>query len=529
MDYKVCILAAGKGTRLSYSKNYNKALVPVGEKSTLTRIIEKFSKDVEIVIVGGYNIEFLEDFIKIAYTDRKITLLKVDKYEGQGSGPGHSLYFCKDHLQCPFIFTSADTIILENVPEPDHNWLGVAKTDDPESYAMADVYNGLVKNFYIKVPMAELLKHTEDPTTVLNNAFIGMAGVADYKEFWQGFEKEQQIAQGEVQVMDGLRGLIGKKLFAKSFTWFDTGNDLGYYFTNQYFNKLNLLTKPDEFIYFENNKVIKYFADEKVAANRIKRAQLLSGIVPKLTFQSRHFYAYNYTDGQTLNKVYETGVFREFLDFCKQKLWQPIELSDTATGEFGATVKKFYFDKTKERVAAFYEETKIVDAAGKINGVEVPSLQQLLDGLDWENIFKGMPVLFHGDLQPENILVHQDGFTLIDWRQDFGGLREYGDIYYDFAKLYHALIISNEIIRKNGFKVEQGLDGVTVNYLVKSNLLDFLHEFEKFLLDNSYDLKKVKILTALIYLNITPLAHYPYNLFLYYLGKQMLNDIASQK
>jgi len=37
-------------------------------------------------------------------------------------------------------------------------------------------------------------------------------------------------------------------------------------------------------------------------------------------------------------------------------------------------------------------------------------------------------------------------------------------------------------------------------------------------------LKKVRVLTALIFLNIAALHHYPYSLLLYGLGKKMLHN-----
>ena len=40
----------------------------------------------------------------------------------------------------------------------------------------------------------------------------------------------------------------------------------------------------------------------------------------------------------------------------------------------------------------------------------------------------------------------------------------------------------------------------------------------------NFSVKKVKILTALIFLNIAGLHHYPYSIFLYYLGKKLLNE-----
>ena len=38
-----------------------------------------------------------------------------------------------------------------------------------------------------------------------------------------------------------------------------------------------------------------------------------------------------------------------------------------------------------------------------------------------------------------------------------------------------------------------------------------------------YDLKKVNILTSIIFLNIASLHHYPYSKYLYFLGKEMLD------
>ena len=39
-----------------------------------------------------------------------------------------------------------------------------------------------------------------------------------------------------------------------------------------------------------------------------------------------------------------------------------------------------------------------------------------------------------------------------------------------------------------------------------------------------YDIKKIKILTSLIFLNIASLHHFPYSLLLYGLGKKMLYE-----
>jgi hypothetical protein len=46
--------------------------------------------------------------------------------------------------------------------------------------------------------------------------------------------------------------------------------------------------------------------------------------------------------------------------------------------------------------------------------------------------------------------------------------------------------------------------------------------FARWLEDNGYDAKKVRVMTALIYLNIAALHHNPYSLLIFSLGKSML-------
>lgn len=528
MDYKVCILAAGKGTRVSYAANFHKALLPVGEQSTLGRIIEKFPKNTEIVIAVGYNSHLIKEFVKIAYADRKITLVDIDTYEGEGSGPGYSLYACREHLQCPFIFTSADTIVEESPPAPSRNWLGVARAEDSLQYCMADVQRGLVRSFHTKIPVSELLKRSVNLEAALNNAFIGMAGVFNYEDFWKGFEGGTQLIQGELQVMSGLEQLVSHSLHPVSFTWYDTGNDAGYLKTHRKFGQGRLVPKAEEFIFFENGHVIKFFSDKKIVAERIHRARLLKDFVPELSYAGEWFYAYRFIDGVLLSTVTDPGVFMKFLELCKEKLWQCVDLDEQEKKKFSEATKDFYFRKTNDRISAFYQVSGIQDRVDSINGREVPAISTLLDAIDWNWLTSGVPVNFHGDLQPENVIVGDTEITLIDWRHNFGGLAV-GDIYYDFAKLYHALCVSQEVIRQEAYEVGIAEGEIRLQFNIKSNLLTFRDLFEKFLADEGYDVQKVKVLSALVYLNIAPLHHYPYNIFLYYFGKYMLDETLNSR
>ena len=71
--------------------------------------------------------------------------------------------------------------------------------------------------------------------------------------------------------------------------------------------------------------------------------------------------------------------------------------------------------------------------------------------IDWVALNNAVPIIFHGDLQPENIIYYK---TIL-----FNRLRDRfyknKDIYYEFSKLHHALILTNKVIRDNDYYVKQ--------------------------------------------------------------------------
>ena len=104
------------------------------------------------------------------------------------------------------------------------------------------------------------------------------------------------------------------------------------------------------------------------------------------------------------------------------------------------------------RVKLFLKKSKINDEVNIINGIKVPRLSEILKKLNWFKICDGIPINFHGDLQPENIILNNEKIKFIDWRDNFGGNIKFGDIYYEFSKLDHALIINGEKIRKKNMR-----------------------------------------------------------------------------
>jgi len=215
-NYKVLIPAAGIGSRMAgFSKTFNKVLLPIQGKPTICHIIEKFPEDVEIVIATGYKKETIIDYLSTAYPNRKITFVDVGKFEGPGSGPGYSLLQCKDHLNCPFIQFAGDTLVRENIPEPDQNWFGVIEVKDTERFCSAKVEGGKITRL-------------DDKVKGNKHAFIGLAGVKDHETFWKALENDKTLISGEIQVSNGFRSLINPGMIPKTFSWFDTGTPASY-------------------------------------------------------------------------------------------------------------------------------------------------------------------------------------------------------------------------------------------------------------------------------------------------------------
>ena len=156
--------------------------------------------------------------------------------------------------------------------------------------------------------------------------------------------------------------------------------------------------------------------------------------------------------------------------------------------------------------------------------MNIPSVKELFSKIDWNKITEGIPCGFHGDLQFDNVLSQDNGeFKILDWRQDFAGLIEYGDIYYDLAKLYGGMNLSYQAIKNNKLSFEMTSNKVYYGYDMHSSLMEAKDVFEKFILDNGFDLKKIKILTGIIYFYMSPLHHDPFDHFLFFLGKTMIH------
>jgi len=516
VSYRVCIPCAGTGSRLGGLTQFlNKSLVSIANRPTLSHLIEQFQPDVEFVIALGHKGDLIREFLALAYPERQFFFADILPFEGPGSGLGLSLQNCKQYLQQPFIFSSCDTLVEESIPAPEQNWMGYAEVDQLEAYRALNISAGFVNAIIEK---GEVYSGE-------NMAYIGLAGIHNYQEFWIAMEHGGQTAI-EIGEAHGMRGLLLNNIQARQFTWHDTGNPASLAQTRNRYRELdepNILEKANEAIWFVGNTVIKFSNDQHFIANRVKRVDQIKEFVPEVTGSAPHMYRYSKVNGKVFSEVVNLPLFEHLLQHCNS-FWQKQTLTPTENTLFHGTCMKFYRDKTFKRVALFYKNFEREDGIERINGKPMPELKMLLDEIDWNWLANGLPGRFHGDFHFENILYseREGKFVFLDWRQDFGGDLSIGDIYYDFAKMLHGLIISHELIAGNFFKVDWKHDAIEYDFYRKQALVECEQLFGSWLVSNGYDNKKVRVLTALIFLNISPLHHHPYSLLLYYLGKSML-------
>ena len=517
MSYTVFIPTAGTGSRLGgLTKYLNKSLVSIENKPTLSRIMEMFPDDTEYVIAVGYKGDIVKEFISLACSKKKIITVDVYPFEGEGSGLGYTMNCCREYLQTPFVFCSCDTLVTEPIPDLTFNWMGWDDRDNKEQYRTITINDGRVISINEK---GRGLDNSPKP-------YIGLSGILDYDIFWKYMDSNESVLQGESA---GLRGLVKETVVkGEKFTWFDTGVTVELESTRQRFHNdggPNILEKNNESIWFLDGQVIKFSDDKEFIKDRINRAEILKGYVPQITGYTEHMYSYKYVEGNVMSSCVSLPVFKQLLNTSKA-FWKKTVLNKEEEEQFYNNCMKFYKDKTLKRVGQFFDRYKKKDEATIINHKWYPSTRDMLRQVDWDYVASGVPGRFHGDFHFENILYNEEqgDFEFLDWRQNFGTSLEVGDIYYDLGKLLHGLIMCHELVAKEEYWIKWEKQEISYDFNRKQMLVECEKYYYKWLSKNCYDVAKVKLITALIFLNIASLHHDPYSLVLMALGKELLSD-----
>lgn len=508
---QVLITTSGIGSRLgNLTKFTNKALVRVGRRPAISYIIDEYPSDTEFVVTLGHYGDHVRQYLSIAHPDRRIRYAEVDVYEGEGSSLLRSIRCAKDALAGrSFIFHACDTIVRYGAsPSVTENWLGGHSSRNSSHYRTFNASGGKVTR----------LNEKGEKTSDFD--YIGICGIKDVDRFWE--LTDAILSKGGCPSdYDPLVSMLSEGLHfgARTFrTWSDIGNIDSLKAARQSTpDPLDLLDKDDESIFMLKGMVVKFFHNTRVCSDRVERARLLGGKVPRMISSTENFYAYEYTDGEVLSKTITPRQMESLLGWARTHLWVPMK----DDGSYGRRCLDFYRKKTLDRVDRFCKSNGIDDAVEVINGETVPPVSEMLRQVRFEEL-NGAPTDFHGDFILENILGTDRGFTLLDWRQDFGGSVTMGDPHYDLAKLNHNLTLDHNSVHRNLFSCVRSEHGIRCQIMVPSINADCRAVLARYCGDNGIDYRKIEVLTAIVWLNMSPLHEHPLDKFLFYFGRYHL-------
>lgn len=510
----VVIPTAGLGSRLDLStKHLNKSMIQLGDVPVISKIIDSYPIKTKFIVLIGYKGEHISEYLRLVYSKNRIKIVKVDLFEGNGSSLTYTLKKSLKYIDQSFFFHANDTIFLDKkfYQNINKDTLYIQRgNSDTMKYATVEIN----KNF--KKIHGKLSYQRKD---FFN--YTGVAFIKDFKKFKELIKKDTN-SDGELSYF---KKLDPKKINVKFINkWFDIGSKLQKEIAEKFFSTKNILPKFDQGIFFKKNKVYKFFTNSKIVKKRFLRAKILKPFVPNIIEKKNFFYVYKFVPGRVFSQLKnKVKNFRNLLHWLNNNFWIEKRLIGDKKKVFIQKCNSFYYEKTLSRINYLFEKNNIKDQKDLINSTKVEKISNLFEKIDWSKINNGRPVNFHGDLHFENIIKYRSKICLLDWREDFSEITNYGDIYYDLAKINHGLIVDHNMVKNSNFSIISDKNKITLKFIQSKDNKKCQKIFYEFLKKNNFSKKKVEILTSLIFLNIAALHHYPYSIFLYYLGKLNLS------
>jgi len=503
----VIIPTAGTGSRMgSYTKNLNKALLPYKNKPVISHIIDSFPKDTRFIVPVGYLAEQIKDFCVIAYANRNIEFVQIDDYLSDISGTSYTLRHCRDKIQGPFWYVPCDTYFNESVIDrvTNSNCYFVKNVPEKDTYlyTIFDVDNNR------NITGITFKKHTP----MSYEAFTGLMYIHKYNDFFDSLE-----TINSTELIYSIR--LGDNV-ANLDTWQDFGNPINYQNELEKSQKFDF-TKQDEITYICNNRVVKWWLDSTTAKKKYNKTLKNPSVFPANCQHIGNFMAYDYFDGKTLYEFNNPAAFASYLNWLEDEVWIPVDIDITAASN------EFYKNKTLARVNKFLEKYPSLKEINFIDEIKVYDYSYYLNKIDWDYLSSiTLPGFIHGDLHFDNTIINNEGkFKIIDWRHEFANIVEFGDIYYDLAKLAGGFIINYANIKENNFDVNIVNNKVTLSIPNIDQITLYQEQLKEFIINQGYDYKKVQMLIPIIYWNMSPLHTSPFDLFLWYLGIKLFQEL----
>lgn len=504
------IACAGTGSRMQpINNNIHKALLPIDNAPILYHLISDLPEDWEILILLGHKKDQVKDFLLIAFPNHKFKFIDVLDYSSSSAGTATSLKFAKPYLGPDFWYVPCDGFFedgLRSIMQKDLEGDTIVvspsnRVQNPCEYAVVQVKDGKAIKIEYK---------PQNVTDFSQSIFTGLMYVSGSKAFF-----DQLDECGLTEFVPCLSQNINVIHTDK---WSDLGTP------SEYRRHAIALTgfdfsKPHEITYILKDRVVKYLSDQEEPERKLIKPSLNPNVYPTATETSGQFFSYRLVDGTTLYNVVTPALLFKLLDWLSKNLWE------RSSQNIGNDVVDFYVNKSIARINQVQKLLPYDFKSGFIlcnDDQLVP--QGVVDSINWETFTNNVVIgKIHGDLQFDNILYKPDNsFCLIDWRTSFGKNTLLGDIHYDLAKLLGGIRMNYSRIKSGDFFFRSNGTAITYSFPACLNSLELEAVLFEFALKNGFDVNKIENLTALIYLNMSPMHNRPFSDLLFFHSLRLL-------
>lgn len=489
MDY-IIVQAGGKGTRLEYlTKNKPKALVPVDNLPMLFYLFRKYP-DKRFVVIADYKKEVMREYLS-SFAEVKYQVVDASG-TGTCGGVKQAIDLIPDHE--PFMLVWSDLILPDDFTLPDE----YEKNDIPEHD-----YVGLSQTFPCR------WKYENGAFKEERSTEFGVAGFFLFtdKEKIKGIPESGELVRwlSEHGLVFKTVGLAGTREFG---------------LLEEYEKLPQAKCRPFNKITVDGDTLIKEPIDpqgEKLAKRETawyEKARVLN--IPELPrIINTSPLKMEYIKGRNIYDCdFDHETKKSILAALVGALKSLHESEQVDADSF--SIEEAYFNKTMDRLAKiqdmvpFARDKEIVVNGRRCRNVyyHKRELQRKIEKLKTNcNRF----AFIHGDCTFSNLMVREDNSpVLIDPRGYFGFSELYGDVRYDWAKLYYSIVGNYDQFNLKKFRLvigESAEEGVKLQ-ITSNHWEDLENDFFEMTGANK---EEIKLLHAVIWLSLTTYAWQDYD------------------
>lgn len=503
MEVKYIIVqAGGKGTRMEHlTANKPKALVPINNLPMLFHLFKKYP-DKKFLIISDYKIDVMRKYLE-AFSPVKHLIVDAHGKKGTCGGIKEATGLIPDGE--PFMLIWSDLVLPENfeLPEKTDNYVGLSKTFQCRwSYQDGQ---------FEEVPSSEF-------------------GVAGFFLF-----KDKNILDNVPEEGEFVRWMKDQE------HQFDT---IGLYSTKEYGlisewkklsdNVIDSRCRPFNSMRIDGDKIIKEGIDEQGRALAVREKGWYKFVSEKGYRQIPTIYDY---EPLTMEKIDGHNVFeyrlpkeerRRILESLVNALKELHEYGTVSTDYF--SIYHAYVGKTFKRLEKIRDLVPFADKEYiRINNKICRNVFFYQDKLKQKfSSYKCKNFKFlHGDNTFSNMMLNKNMLPImIDPRGYFGFTEMYGDVAYDWAKLYYSLVGNYDQFNLKRFRLNINEEEVKLE-IESNNWEDLEDYFFELITDENVTKENIKLIHAVIWLSLTTYAWDDYDSICgaFYNGLYYLEDV----